>query len=1087
MLPTELTKTGLIKWGGEAVYQQAEAVVKRGAVLKAEMRDGWITGVIARDNGELRTKLRVQAPDRITSHCPCITNQRDGQVCLHVVALGITLLMRHSSPLREQRHIEDQRRANRIAQMESQMIRRDRFGIPARLALTLPEGWVGAFRQGQVDVSLVLLTADGFILPGQITREESFALSAEDDNLLMVLEEICEGPPNDVNTLAAIDFLNVLAISAHAEVEVLKCESSKVLKLGSLQEKNKLTIHTQKIDSHLQVSLNQETGELVVTPEADLLPPNFRTLELPHFRTSPIWLVSHHTGWVLLGHDLYPLKKVLPVPYHGIYLAPQGIPRERVLNFLKRDLPGLQAAVQVEMELTPDLFSIVPGNPVFRLELQGSRAALRAWLKAAYGDRAFAAAAPYAQEEFAVPDPDDILTYRVRNMAAEAKAEKMLLACGFERDPDAADGSYTLAGPREVLNFLGTGYPSLGRFGWKITLSPRLLEWVDALPVITPVVQIAETRNGWFDVGFTFDLPGKGAFPAPEIQSAINRGDAYLTAGNETLLIDREAVEAMRSIFRDCRSRAGDKPGHFQMSPVYAPFVQASLQAIDGVDVEDPPDWRDQAAARNRSGNTRLRPVPLGALDSTLRPYQKEGVYWLRFVEESGLCGILADEMGLGKTLQTLTWLSLTRTDARAQGRPALVVCPTSLVENWSREAETFVPHLKRLVLSGPDRADLFPEMAAHDIVITSYALLRRDLEAYRPFQFSVAVLDEAQHIKNRSTQNAVAAKQINAVSRLVLTGTPIENSVADLWSIMDFLMPDYLGEYESFRENYEQPIAEGDREGELAQLKLRRKLNPFLLRRIKKDVAKDLPDKIIKVSFCTLTQDQQRVYNTLLNESRHTINGLVKAKGFDRSRFEILAMLMRLRQVCCHLDLLKDHHTPGDYAAPSAKLDAFLELLDEAMDGGHRILVFSQFVSMLKLLRGELDQRGIPYCYLDGSTQDRLAQCQRFNLTPSIPLFLISLKAGGTGLNLTGADMVVHFDPWWNPAVEDQATDRAHRIGQKRTVYSIKLIAEHTVEEKVLAMQRKKQAIINATVGITDDTVMQKLTFDDIRDLIGL
>jgi len=756
-----------------------------------------------------------------------------------------------------------------------------------------------------------------------------------------------------------------------------------------------------------------------------------------------------------------------------------------VLTFLMRELPSLQALMRVEMEVPPDLFVIVPGNPVFHLHLQGSRAALRARLQAMYGKQAFTAASPYAQEEFAVPDPDDILTYRTRNMAAEAKAVARLLAHGFARDPDDADGSYTLTGIREVLNFLGTGNPSLGRFGWKTTLSPRLLEWADALPVITPVVQIEERRNGCFDVGITFDLPGRGAFPAAEIQRAINRGDAYVTAGDESLLIDREAVESMRNVFRDCRSRAGEKPGHFEMSPVYAPFVQASLQALDGIDVEDPPDWRDQAAARNRAANTRLKPVPLGALESTLRPYQKEGVYWLRFIEESGLCGILADEMGLGKTLQTLTWLSLPRMDARAQGKPALIVCPTSLVENWSREAETFVPHLRRLVISGPDRASLFAQIAGHDIVITSYALLRRDLESYQAVQFSVAVLDEAQHIKNRSTQNAVAAKQVNAVTRLVLTGTPIENSVADLWSIMDFLMPDYLGTYENFRFDYEQPIAEGDRDGELAQIKLRRKLNPFLLRRIKKDVAKDLPDKIIKTSFCTLTQDQRRAYDTLLDESRRTIHGLVKQKGFDRSRFEILALLMRLRQACCHLDLLKDHHPPGAYAAPSAKLDASLELFDEAIDGGHRILVFSQFVSMLKLLRGTLDQQGTPYCYLDGSTQDRLAQCQRFNLTPSIPLFLISLKAGGTGLNLTGADTVVHFDPWWNPAVEDQATDRAHRIGQKRTVYSIKLIAEHTVEEKVLAMQRRKQAIINATVGVTDEAVMQKLTFDDIRDLI--
>jgi len=274
MRPSELTKTGLMKWGGEAVYQQAESLVKRGAVLKAEMQGEWITGVIARDHGELRTKLRVHAPDRITSHCPCFTNQQHGQVCLHVVALGITLMMRYTDPLREQKYIEDQRRANRIAQLESLMIRRDRFGIQARLALTLAPGWVESFREGQVTVNLVLLTTDGFILPEMITPEESFALSPEDDNLLMVLEEICEGPPKDANTLAAIDFLNVLAISAHTRIAVAG--------------RGELTIHPQKEATHLQVKLNHETGELVISPQVDLpSPPDSRTPNFPRVAGQP--------------------------------------------------------------------------------------------------------------------------------------------------------------------------------------------------------------------------------------------------------------------------------------------------------------------------------------------------------------------------------------------------------------------------------------------------------------------------------------------------------------------------------------------------------------------------------------------------------------------------------------------------------------------------------------------------------------------------------------------------------------------------------------------------------------------------------
>ena len=1063
MLPSAITKKMLLGWGGDAVYAQAESMVRKGLVLKADIKGDLISGVIARESSsEIYTKLRLRSNGTIESLCPCSTHRNLGLVCPHVVALGIALMLRHSDPLREQKYNEEQRRARRLAEVDAaSYIQRSARGVPARVQVSLPQTWTADFWQGAVALHLQLVAEDRLLSPETLPKQLCFAFSPEEDALLAVLEDICEGPPPERCTLTAADLLNVLTVASRAMVQI--------------EGTGPLLMESAPMPVTLRVDLDPDSGELLIYPFAVL--PHAREGELPLF------FVSGRLGLILANGHLWPMKNVLPLPYHSIYRQDEIVARDRVINFLRRDLPHLRSLIQVELELEPDLFSVTPGRPEFHLDLQGSGASLRATLTAVYGTHRVPATQPDTQAEFALPDPTDILAYQTRNLSAEQTALSRLARLGFSGDGP----SVTLVGTREVLNFFGSGYPSLVRAGWKISLSPRLLSLLDDLPVVTPVVQIAEQRAGWFDVGYSFDLPGRGALPPGEVQRAINCGDSFIQRDGKTLLIDRESVESMRAVFTDCRSRESAQPGHFLLPSVYAPFVQASLNALDGIDVEDPPDWREKAAARNRTGNRRFSPVPLGPLDSTLRPYQKEGVYWLAFLENSGLNGLLADEMGLGKTLQTLTWLHLRRSDAQAVGKPALVVCPTSLVENWSREAETFVPSLRRLVINGPDREPLFAKIPESDLVITSYALLRRDLEAYRPFLFSVAVLDEAQHIKNRSTQNAVAAKQIHAVNRLVLTGTPVENSVADLWSIMDFLMPDYLGDYEAFRSDYEQPIAAGDREGELAQAKLRRKIHPFLLRRLKKDVAKDLPDKITKVSFCPLTLDQQRVYNALLEDSRRKVGDLVGAKGFDRARFEILAILMRLRQACCHLDLLKDHHRPGAYEAPSAKLDAFLELLDEAVDGGHRILVFSQFVSMLKLLREELDRRSHSYCYLDGSTQDRMQQCQRFNLNPDIPVFLISLKAGGTGLNLTGADMVVHFDPWWNPAVEDQATDRAHRIGQKRTVYSIKLIAEHTVEEKVLEMQRRKQAIIHATVGVTDEAVMQKLSFDDIRDLIGL
>ena len=409
---------------------------------------------------------------------------------------------------------------------------------------------------------------------------------------------------------------------------------------------------------------------------------------------------------------------------------------------------------------------------------------------------------------------------------------------------------------------------------------------------------------------------------------------------------------------------------------------------------------------------------------------------------------------------------------------PALIVCPTSLVRNWEAEAQKFTPWLKVLVISGPNRADDFEKIPASDLVVTSYALLQRDFEqAYYDKEFSALVIDEAQHIKNRDTKNAKAVKMINARQRLALTGTPIENSVADAWSIFDFLMPAYLGDYESFKLNYEDKISpktSSDEEPDLheateALSRLKRKIHPFIMRRVKKTVAKDLPDKIIKVSYCPMSDEAQREYAAALQKTRREAGGLVKQKGFAKSKFEILAMLTKLRQI-----------------ASKGKKDAFLEQLESAIEGGHKVLVFSQFVTQLQVLRDELRAAKIPCCYLDGSTKDRLGECNRFNRDPKIPVFLISLMAGGTGLNLTGADMVMHYDPWWNPAVEDQATDRAHRIGQKKTVYVMKMIASNTIEEKVLALQRRKQAIIAATVDTTDAAVMESLTAQDLAELLS-
>ena len=415
-----------------------------------------------------------------------------------------------------------------------------------------------------------------------------------------------------------------------------------------------------------------------------------------------------------------------------------------------------------------------------------------------------------------------------------------------------------------------------------------------------------------------------------------------------------------------------------------------------------------------------------------------------------------------------------------------LVVCPTSLVTNWLREAERFTPQLRTLDLTGADRAEKFARRGEYDLLVTSYAILRRDIELYRADEFSLVVLDEAQHIKNRGSQNAQAAKALRAQQRLVLTGTPLENSVLDLWSIYDFLLPGYLGTAKEFRDRYETPLAKSAPDKK-AMARLRQRVKPFFLRRTKEEVLTELPPKLEFSTRCELSDEQKEVYQAVLAQGRREVfeHSDKAGRKSGRNRLAVLTTLLRLRQVCCHLDLLPSSEAKTTWKEPSAKMERTFELIDEAIDGGHRVLLFSQFVRVLHLLRDEAKRRDLSFCYLDGQTADRQAEIDRFQNDAAIPIFFISLKAGGTGLNLTGADTVIHFDPWWNPAVEEQATSRAHRMGQSRRVQSYKLIAAGTVEEKIQALQARKRELFDASFH-SDEAFVEKLNGEDLEELLA-
>ncbi|WP_449241271.1 DEAD/DEAH box helicase [Desulfoscipio gibsoniae] len=468
-----------------------------------------------------------------------------------------------------------------------------------------------------------------------------------------------------------------------------------------------------------------------------------------------------------------------------------------------------------------------------------------------------------------------------------------------------------------------------------------------------------------------------------------------------------------------------------------------------------------------------------GGINGVPREYQRTGFKWLKTLAMYGLGGILADDMGLGKTFQAIAFVLSERERVQA---PSMVVAPTSVVYNWQDEVGKFAPGLKVVVVSGSlkERENLLAEAKNADLVVTSYALLRRDVELYADFNFGYCFLDEAQHIKNPNSINAKSVKTIKARSRFALTGTPIENGLTELWSIFDFVMPGYLLNHQKFVKKYERPVVKN--QDEKALRILQKQIAPFILRRMKTEVLQELPPKIESKVLADLTTEQKKIYVSYLHQARQEVNTVLANGGFEKSQIKILALLTRLRQICCHPATFLDN-----YDGDSGKLIYLKEFLKDAVNSGHRVLLFSQFVAMLAIIRKLMDGEQINYFYLDGSSkaEERGQMVRAFNRGKG-DAFLISLKAGGTGLNLTGADMVIHYDPWWNPAVEEQATDRAYRIGQKNSVQVISLITRGTIEEKIYALQQKKKAMIESVIK-PGETMLAKMTEQEVRELFDM
>jgi hypothetical protein len=588
---------------------------------------------------------------------------------------------------------------------------------------------------------------------------------------------------------------------------------------------------------------------------------------------------------------------------------------------------------------------------------------------------------------------------------------------------------------------------------------------------LRPRLMVQGSGIDWFAVSAAWEAEGLKLTPADllRLQTATGRFIKLPDAG--WLQLDagavQEAHEVMADLGVDGLVSIPQKLGLEQA----AHLDETGLRRLG--DSPEAQAWRKRLAEFT---GIPVTPLP-ASINAELRPYQQSGFHFLCHLTRHKLGGILADDMGLGKTLQTLVWLAWLK-ETQPVSKPSLVICPASVLHNWRRESQRFTPMLKVLVLeSGAARHNLRSTIPEHDLIVTNYALLRRDLEALQRFSFRVAVLDEAQFIKNPDAQITVSVKQLQADQRLALTGTPLENRLLDLWSIVDFTQPGYMGTQQKFREKYEPPGgADGDKQ-RIARRRLSSKLRPLLLRRLKTEVARDLPERIEQRRDCELGEAQRKLYLAELCRSREQVMKTVAERGVKSSTIHVLAALTRLRQICCHPDLVGND-------SPSGKTETLFELLEPLLEENRKVLLFSQFVQMLKILERECAAKQIPTHILTGETKDRQAVTQAFHDDTRGGVFLLSLRAAGTGLNLTTASNVVLYDPWWNPAVEAQAIDRSHRIGQTLTVNAYRLIAPGTVEEKIWELQQRKAKTIADVLG--EQGFARNLTQTDLEYLFA-
>ena len=1021
----KLNERWLMEIGGWQAMKTARSLWQAGAVTEFDYADGLLKGIVRSGGKALACGLRIIGRTDVENLCSCYLARRDGRICEHSIAVGIACIRRNEAKPGSPSSPSASPKPSTPATPAAPPI----VSATGPLRFVLNAAFMDGLKRGKLAVSIGQGTGDSSPDTPFLRWLASLKQKAVPPHLVL-------GADRELQSFLA-------AIANHPRLSIRSGNSESPISISSEPLRPTLTLSKAPADS------------------ASL------TLSLPDGAVAAPAATPGAVGWIWLPSAALLAPLQIP-PAFAELSSFQPVSKPRA--WLASMLGNLQEWFSLDSTASdPDLLRqrLLPAQPEFLLSLEGSLDRIAARLLCRYqGNPATVAPGAPGNSGFPIPSPSQPGVFLTRNAAAEAAAIRRLERSGFT---EIIGDERILRGEGPILQFIAGDLERL-KSEWSVSFGSRFAAASSKVERVAPDWKPAGSGQDWLAFDLQFVSSGGTVFDRAAIARMLATGTGHQKLPNgRTAVISLDETADFNEVLQDVQP--DQHSGHFRVRKSQLDYLAQSFNSPLNISPGD--SW---PAADS---------VP-PTIFNTLRDYQKSGVQWLLDQASASLGGILADEMGLGKTLQTLALIAALR--SRFPDQPCLVVCPKSLLGNWEAEAARFTPDLPVLRLHGPNRADLFPRIPSAAIVLTSFQLLARDAASYPPTSWAAAILDEAGFIRNPDTLAAKAAHRLNARVRIALTGTPVENSVRDLWSILQFARPGYLGPRNDFKERYELPLAAGNAAKVIDRL--RRRLTPCLLRRLKQDVARDLPSKIESIVRCDLTPTQRDLYAGLLREGASKVIDAENSRQKGQARLHMLTALLRLRQTCCDPRLLPGFSPPKPAASDdpdpvSGKLEALAELLDEIRDGGHSVLIFSAFSSMLDLIEATVAAANMAWCRIDGKTADRTAQVDAFQRDPEKRVFLISLKAGGFGLNLTKADTVIHFDPWWNPAVEAQATDRAHRIGQSRPVTIYKLISSGTVEEKILLLQQKKRGLMEATLD-DDAPVMDGLSDDDLRSLLS-